>query len=75
MRTLKDGSELVLLRESTGMLGKHRSAAGNRLLPRHPDTAARLVCFTVLTTTRSGRTKKAQVRVLTTKGWFPGRWH
>jgi hypothetical protein len=48
------------------MLGKRRSAAGDRSLPRHPDTIARLVCFTVLTTARSGRTKAAQVRVLTT---------
>ncbi len=66
LRTLKDGSELVLLRESAGMLGKRRRDAGNRALPRHPDTVARLVCFTILTTTRSGRTKKAEVRVLTT---------
>lgn len=66
LETLKDGSELVLLRESAGMLGKRRSAAGDRTLPRHPDTAARLVCFTVLTATRRGRTKKAEVRVLTT---------
>jgi hypothetical protein len=66
LRTLKDGSELVLLRESAGMLGKRRRAAGDRTLPRHPGTVARLVCFTILTTTRSGRTKKAEVRVLTT---------
>ena len=66
VRTLKDGSELVLLRESAGMLGSRRRAAGDRALPRHPDTVARLVCFTILTRTRSGRTKKAEVRVLTT---------
>jgi hypothetical protein len=66
LRTLKDGSELVLLRESAGMLGKRRRDAGDRTLPRHPDTVARLVCFAILTTTRGGRTKKAEVRVLTT---------
>jgi hypothetical protein len=66
LETLRDGSELVLLRESAGMLGKRRRDAGDRALPRHPDTVARLVCFTILTTTRGGRTKKAEVRVLTT---------
>jgi hypothetical protein len=66
LETLKDGSELVLLRESAGMLGKRRRDAGDRALARHPDTVARLVCFTILTTTRGGRAKKAEVRVLTT---------
>ena len=33
---------------------------------RLPDTAARLICFTVLTRTRSGRTKTTAIRVLTT---------
>jgi hypothetical protein len=66
LRTLKDGSELVLLRESSSMLGKRRRDAGDRTLPRLKDTAARLVCFTVLTRTRRGRTKTAAVRVLTT---------
>lgn len=31
-----------------------------------PDTVARLVCFTILTRARSGRTKTTQVRLLTT---------
>jgi len=31
-----------------------------------PDTVARLICFTVLTRTRGGRTKTAQIRLLTT---------
>jgi hypothetical protein len=66
LRTLRDGSELVLLRESGSMLGKRRREAGNRALARLPDTIARLVCFTVLTRTRRGRSKTAQVRVLTT---------
>jgi hypothetical protein len=66
LRTLKDGSELVLLRESAGMLGKRRRHAGDRALPRHPDTIARLVCFTITTRTRGGRVKTTAVRVLTT---------
>ena len=66
LRMLKDGSELVLLRESGNMLGKRRRQAGDRTLARLPDTLARLVCFTVLTRTRRGRAKTAQVRVLTT---------
>lgn len=66
LRTLKDGSELVLLRESSNMLGRRRKEAGDRRLPRLPDTVGRLVCFTVLTRTRRGRTKTAAIRVLTT---------
>ena len=34
LRTLKDGSELVLLRESSNMLGRRRKEAGDRTLPR-----------------------------------------
>jgi hypothetical protein len=66
LRTLKDGSELVLLQESGNMLGRRRKEAGDRTLPRLADTVARLVCFTVLTRTRRGRTKTAAIRVLTT---------
>ena len=39
LRTLKDGSELVLLRESGNMLGKRRRDAGDRALPRLPGTS------------------------------------
>jgi hypothetical protein len=66
IRTLKDGSELVLLRESGNMLGKRRRDAGDKSLPRLPGTVARLVCFTVLTRTRRGRAKTTAIRVLTT---------
>jgi hypothetical protein len=66
LRVLKDGSEMVLLRESAGMRARRRQAAGDPALPSLPDTAARLVCFTVLTRTRSGRTKSTQVKLLTT---------
>jgi Transposase DDE domain/Insertion element 4 transposase N-terminal len=66
LRTLKDGSGLVLLRESANMLGRRRKEAGDRTLPRLEDTIARLVCFTVVTRTRRGRTKTAAIRVLTT---------
>jgi hypothetical protein len=66
LRALKDGSELVLLRESGNMLGRRRKEACDRTLPRLNDTVARLVCFTVMTRTRRGRTKTAAIRVLTT---------
>ena len=66
LHVLKDGSELVLLRESAGMRTRRRKTAGAPAFPSLPDTAARLICFTVLTRTRSGRTKTAQIRLLTT---------
>jgi hypothetical protein len=63
---LKDGSELVLLRESTSMRARRRKAGGDPGLPFLPDTTARLISFTVLTRTRSGRTRTSQIRLLTT---------
>jgi hypothetical protein len=67
VRVLPDGSELVRLHESDGMRRKRRRETGNPQAERLPDTIARLVTFTVLAETRSGRKKKpAQVRVLTT---------
>lgn len=66
LEILKDGSELVLLRESSGMRTRRRKAAGDKTLPYLPGTVARLACFTVLTRTRSGRTRTTQVRLLTT---------
>ena len=63
---LKDGSELVLLRESASMRARRRKNAGGPALPSLPDTVARLVTFTVLTRTRSGRMKATQIRLLTT---------
>src|SRR6202522_3328737 len=56
IKTLPDGSELVLLRESGSMLGKRRRESGDKTLPRLPDTVARLVSFTV--TTRTARRVK-----------------
>jgi Transposase DDE domain/Insertion element 4 transposase N-terminal len=66
LRALKDGSELVLLRESGTMLGRRRREAGDGTLPRLKDTVARLVSFTVVTRTQGGRTKTTAIRVLTT---------
>jgi len=66
LRTLKDGSELVLLRESGSLLGRRRREAGDRTMPRLKDAVARLVCFTVLTRTSRGGTKTTAIRVLTT---------
>src|SRR5216684_1021191 len=66
LKTLPDGSELVLLHESNGMLTKRRRDAGDPAAPRLPDTTARLVQFTVTTRTRSSRVKTSVIRVLTT---------
>ena len=75
LRTLTDGSELVLLRESGSMLGKRRRDAGDKTLPRLPDTIARLVSFTVTART-ARRAKTTTIKVLTTlldPGAFPAR--
>jgi hypothetical protein len=66
LQVLGDGSELVLMRESSAMRYRRRKTAGDNTLPRLPDTVARLVCFTILTRTRSGRAKTTQVRLVTT---------
>ena len=66
LKTLPDGSELVMLHESDGMRTRRRHDTGNPRAERLPDTTARLVTFTVTATTRSGRTKTTRMRVLTT---------
>ena len=66
LKTLPDGSELVLLHESDSMLGKRRRDIAGGTAPRLPDTVARLVQCTVTTRTRSGRVKASVIRVLTT---------
>ena len=75
LQTLPDGSELVLLRESSSMLGKRRRETGDKTLPRLPDTVARLISFTV--TARTGRRARTTViKVLTTlldPAQFPAR--
>jgi len=63
---LSDGSTLVRLRESNSMLARRRTAAGDRTLPRLPDTIARLVEFNVHVTDEAGRTRTSRFRVLTT---------
>jgi len=65
VRTLSDGSELVLLRESDSMLGKRRRDVGVKVLPRLPDTIARLVSFTITART-ARRVKTTTIKVLTT---------
>jgi len=64
-RTLPDGPELALLRESGSMRGKRRREAGDKTLTRLPDTVARLVSFTVTTRT-ARRVKTSVIKVLTT---------
>ena len=66
IRTLPDGSELVMLHESDGMRARRRRETGDRHAERLPDTIARLVTFTVTTATRGGRAKTTRMRVLTT---------
>ena len=66
LRTLPDGSELVMLRESDGMRARRRRDTGTPHAPRLPDTTARLVSFTITARTRSGRAKTTVIRVLTT---------
>ena len=66
IETLPDGSELVMLHESDGMRTRRRKEAGDPHAERLPDIMARLVTFTITTTTRSGRTKTTLMRVLTT---------
>jgi DDE family transposase/transposase IS4-like protein len=66
LEILPDGSELVILHESGGMLARRRRESRNHAAPRHPDIIARLVTFTVLTRTCSGRSKITRIRVLTT---------
>jgi Insertion element 4 transposase N-terminal len=55
IRTLPDGSELVMLHESDGMRTRRRNQAGDPRAERLPDTTARLVTFTITTRTRSGQ--------------------
>ena len=66
VKTLPDGSELVMLHESDGMRTRRRKDAGDPHAERLPDTLARLVTFTITATTRSGRVKTTRMRVLTT---------
>src|SRR6266571_4740107 len=66
IRTLPDGSELVMLRESDGMRTRRRRETGNPQAERLPDTVARLAAFTVTARTRGGRVKTTVMRVLTT---------
>jgi len=66
IRTLPDGSELVMLRESDGMRTRRRRETGNPQAERLPDTVARLAAFTVTARTRGGRVKTTMMRVLTT---------
>ena len=49
VRDLPDGSELVMLHEPDGMRTRRRRETGDRHAERLPDTAARLVTFTIRT--------------------------
>src|SRR6266496_5113896 len=66
VKTLPDGSELVMLHESDGMRTRRRRETQDPQAERLPDTTARLVTFTVTAATRSGKAKTTRMRVLTT---------
>ena len=66
LKTLPDGSELVMLHESDSMRARRRRDAGDKTAARLPDTTARLVQFTIVTRTRGGRAKTSVIRLLTT---------
>jgi hypothetical protein len=66
LKTLPDGSELVMLRESDGMRARRRRDTGDKTAVRLPGTVARLVQFTIVTRTRGGRAKASTIRLLTT---------
>src|SRR6266540_5685263 len=66
VEVLPDGSTMVRLRESKGMLAARRRKAGDPALARLPDVIARLVEFDVLVTDAAGKTKTSRFRVLTT---------
>ena len=66
LKTLPDGSELVMLHESDGMRTRRRHDTANPRAEPLPYTTAPLVTFTVTATTRSGSTKTTRMRVLTT---------
>ena len=75
LRTLPDGSELVLLRESDSMLVRRRRENKDKTLPRLLDTLARLVSFTIVSRT-ARRAKTSVIKVLTTlldHGGFPAQ--
>jgi len=66
IETLPDGSQLVRLRESPGMLTRRRKSTGDKLAPRLDDIIARLVEFTVTLTDQAGKTTTSRFRILTT---------
>jgi hypothetical protein len=66
IETLPDGSQLIRLRESPGMLARRRKTSGDKLAPRLDDIIARLVEFTVTLTGQAGKTTTSRFRILTT---------
>ena len=63
---LPDGSSIVCLHESDAMLAHRRAQAGDRGLPRLPDTLARLVEFDLAVTDGRGRATRSRFRILST---------
>jgi hypothetical protein len=66
LEILPDGSELVVLHESDGMLARRRRESRNHAALRHLDTIARMVTFLVMTQAPGGKRKASRIRVITT---------
>jgi len=66
LEILPGGPELAVMREPAGMLSRRRRESRDHAAPRLPDTIARLVTFSIVTRTVSGRPKTTRIRVLTT---------
>lgn len=66
IKPLPDGSYLVRLHESDGMLAERRRGPGQRQAPRLPDTTVRLIEFEVTVTSHRAQPRTSRVRLLTT---------
>jgi hypothetical protein len=66
VETLTDGSQMVRLRESPGMLSRRRKSTGEKKAPPLSDITARLIEFTVVVTDQAGKATTSRFRVLTT---------
>jgi hypothetical protein len=65
-KPLPDGSYLVRLHESDGMLAERRRQPGRRRAARLPDTTVRLIEFEVTVTSHGAKPRTSRVRLLTT---------
>jgi hypothetical protein len=66
LQRLSDGSYLVRLRESPGMLTRRRKQSGQRSAAPLPDTIARVIEFEVAVTSGRGKPRISRIRLITT---------